>query len=106
MNTDAATTRAWIQPAYGGPEVLEQRTIDQPKPGKREALVRVRATGLNSADAKLLRGKPGVLVASRVTRPGGLTVAVGQPDAGDPSSAETDTTSVADEPDDGLPNGV
>lgn len=61
MNTDAASTRAWIQPAYGGPEILEQRTIDQPKPGKGEVLVRVRATSLNSADAKLLRGKPGAL---------------------------------------------
>ncbi len=61
MNTDAATTRAWIQPAYGGPEVLEQRTIEPPAPGKGEVLVRVRATALNSADAKLLRGEPGVL---------------------------------------------
>ncbi|NYE18856.1 NAD(P)-dependent alcohol dehydrogenase [Microbacterium immunditiarum] len=61
MTTDAATTRAWIQPAYGGPEILEQRTIDRPRPGKGEVLVRVRATSLNSADAKLLRGEPGVL---------------------------------------------
>jgi len=61
MNTDAATTRAWIQPAYGGPEVLEQRTIERPAPGKGEVLVRVSATALNSADAKLLRGKPGLL---------------------------------------------
>lgn len=61
MNTDAATTRAWTQSAYGGPEVLEQHAIDRPTPGRGEVLVRVRATALNSADVKLLRGKPGVL---------------------------------------------
>ena len=65
------------------------------------------ARGVVSASA--LRGKPGVLVAARVTRPGGLTVAAGLPDATDPSTGTTDDTGTADDseqPDGGLPNGV
>jgi hypothetical protein len=53
-----------------------------------------------------LRGKPGVLVATRVTRPGGLTVDVGPPAATDPTAGgETDETTGYDEQA-GLPNGV
>ena len=59
------------------------------------------ARGVVSATA--LRGKAGVLVASRVTRPGSLTVAVGLPDGTDPTTGTTDGT---DEPNVGLPNGV
>jgi len=52
-----------------------------------------------------LRGKPGVLVATRVTRPGGLTVAFGPPDPTDP--ADGDLSDPADpDPDGGLPNGL
>ena len=59
------------------------------------------ARGVVSATA--LRGKAGVLVASRVTRPGSLTVAVGLLDGTDPTTGTTDGT---DEPNVGLPNGV
>ena len=62
------------------------------------------ARGVVSASA--LRGKPGVLVASRVTRPGGLTVAVGLPDGTDPTTGTTGTTDGTDEPNVGLPNGA
>jgi len=53
-----------------------------------------------------LRGKPGVLVATRVTRPGGLTVAYGPPDTTGPA-ADGDLYDPA-EPDhhSGLPNGA
>jgi hypothetical protein len=54
-----------------------------------------------------LRGKPGVLVATRVTRPGGLTVDVGPAAATDPTAGgETDETTGYDEQGAGLPNGV
>ncbi len=68
------------------------------------------ARGVVSASA--LRGKPSVLVASRVTRPGGLTVAVGLPDGTDPTTGTidgtdgTDVTDGSEQPDVGLPNGV
>ena len=55
--------------------------------------------------ASSLRGKPGALVASRVTRPGGLTVAVGPTAPSDPTTGTTDG-STAGQPDDGLPNGL
>jgi len=64
-------------------------------------------TGRAVVTASTLRGQPGALVASRVTRPGGLTVAVGLPDDADPETG-TGTTPTDDTvpPGDGLPNGV
>jgi hypothetical protein len=63
------------------------------------------AQGVVSAAA--LRGKAGTLVASRVTRPGGLAVAVGSADATDPLPGITaDDSSGTDEQAGGLPNGV
>jgi NADPH:quinone reductase-like Zn-dependent oxidoreductase len=53
--------RAVVQPAYGGPEVLEVRDVDVPAPGAGEVLVRVRAAGLNIGDWHLLRGVPYVM---------------------------------------------
>jgi len=53
-----------------------------------------------------LRGKPGVLNATRVTRPGGLTVAFGPPDAADPAAAGDLSDPAEPDPDNGLPNGV
>jgi len=55
--------------------------------------------------ASALRGTPGVLVASRVTRPGGLTVAVGPTAASEPTNGTTDGSDTG-QPDDGLPNGI
>jgi hypothetical protein len=55
--------------------------------------------------ASALRGTPGVLVASRVTRPGGQAVAVGPTAASDPTTGTTDGSDT-EQPDDGLPNGV
>src|SRR5689334_19805503 len=53
--------RAVIQPAYGGPDVLELREVEAPVAGAGEVLVRIRAAGLNSADWHLLRGVPYVM---------------------------------------------
>ena len=55
------TMRAVIQPAYGGPDVLELRDVDVPVTGAGEVLVRVRAAGLNIGDWHLLRGIPYVM---------------------------------------------
>lgn len=52
------TMSAWVQTQYGGPETVHQSTIDVPTPGKGEVLLRVRATGLNAADVRLMRGEP------------------------------------------------
>ena len=62
MNTtttaQATTVPAWVQHHYGGPDavVLGHRPI--PTPGPDEVLVQVHATGLNAADARLMRGDP------------------------------------------------
>ena len=63
-------------------------------------------TARGAVTAGALRGKPAVLVASRVTRPGGLTVAVGLPETNDTTTETTDTGDGSDQPDTGLPNGV
>jgi NADPH:quinone reductase-like Zn-dependent oxidoreductase len=47
--TDAATTattNAWRQTRYGGPEVVESTRVAIPVPGKGEVLVRVQAASL------------------------------------------------------------
>jgi len=45
------TMRAIIQNELGGPEVLHPATVDKPAPGIGQVLVRVRAAGVNPADA-------------------------------------------------------
>lgn len=44
--------------AYGGPEVVELREVDPPRPGRGEVLVRVRATTVSIADSRLRRADP------------------------------------------------
>ncbi len=46
------TMRAIVATAWGGPEVLEERTVERPEPGEGEVLVRVRAVGINPVDQK------------------------------------------------------
>jgi hypothetical protein len=54
-----------------------------------------------------LRGKPGVLVATRVTRPGGIAVSYGPPDATDPAdSGDVSDLAPVDPEDGGLPKGA
>jgi NADPH:quinone reductase-like Zn-dependent oxidoreductase len=43
--------------SFGGPEVLTSGTIARPEPGPDEVLVRVRACGVNPADANLRSGR-------------------------------------------------
>ncbi|HVN32793.1 MAG TPA: zinc-binding dehydrogenase [Thermoanaerobaculaceae bacterium] len=56
--------RAWVAPSYGPPEVLRLTDLPDPVPGPGEALVRVRAIGLNFADCAARLG-----VYPRVPRP-------------------------------------
>lgn len=46
------TMNAISQTTYGGPEVLHRVELDRPTPGPSEALVRVRAAGMNPTDWK------------------------------------------------------
>lgn len=48
--------RAWVARRYGGPQVLTLQDLPDPSPGPGEALVRVRAIGLNFADCMARAG--------------------------------------------------
>lgn len=52
-----ATMRAWQMIAYGGPDAARMRDIARPEPAAGEALVRVRAAGLNPVDYKTREGQ-------------------------------------------------
>ena len=79
--------RAWVAPRYGPPEVLRLVDLPDPVPGPGEALVRVRAIGLNFADCAARLG-----VYPRVPKPpfvpgmeiSGEVVALGEGASGPP----------------------
>jgi NADPH:quinone reductase-like Zn-dependent oxidoreductase len=50
--------RAAIRSRFGGPEAIELRTVDVPRPAAGQVLVRVRAASLNQVDHYELRGSP------------------------------------------------
>ncbi len=54
--TTATTMRSVQFDRYGGPDVLEVRTLPVPAPGPTEVLVRVHATGVNPKDALVRSG--------------------------------------------------
>lgn len=56
--TDRSRTRAWRQTRYGSPDVLEWGEVPLPDLGPDDVLVEISATGLNSADVRILRGDP------------------------------------------------
>lgn len=56
LRTD--TMPAWRQDAYGGPEVVRLTDVEVPAPGRGEVLLRLRATGLNNGDIRVMRGEP------------------------------------------------
>lgn len=81
-------SRQVIAPRYGEPEVLEIRDRDVPTPGAGRVLIRVRAAGVNPADAKQIAGRFGDDPAKLPLRPGsevaGVVTAVGEGGAGGP----------------------
>jgi NADPH:quinone reductase-like Zn-dependent oxidoreductase len=62
-----AEMRAIVATAWGGPEVLVERTVPRPEPARGEVLVRVRAAGVNPVDHKTRAG--GGLLARRGVEP-------------------------------------
>jgi NADPH:quinone reductase-like Zn-dependent oxidoreductase len=52
--------KAIVQDRFGGPEVLESREVPEPVPAPDEALVQVRACGINHLDLWVRRGLPGL----------------------------------------------
>ncbi|WP_292829483.1 NAD(P)-dependent alcohol dehydrogenase [Microbacterium sp.] len=52
------TMTVWAQTRYGGADTLEPTEVPVPAPGKKEVLLRIRATGLNSGDVRVMRGEP------------------------------------------------
>ncbi|MFA5607552.1 MAG: NAD(P)-dependent alcohol dehydrogenase [Leucobacter sp.] len=59
MSTTTVTTMpAWVQRTYGGVETVALEQIQVPGPRDDEAIVRVHATALNAADARLMHGDP------------------------------------------------
>ena len=79
--------RAWVAPRYGPPEVLRLADVPDPIPGSGEALVRVRAIGLNFADCAARLGvyprvpKPPFIPGMEVS---GEVVALGEGTSGPP----------------------
>ena len=57
MNPVPATMKAFRIGSFGGPEVQSLDTIDVPKPGPGELLVKARAASVNPVDYKLRGGK-------------------------------------------------
>lgn len=49
--------KAMMVTQFGGPEVLEARTLEVPKPNSKQVLIRVEATSVNFADIKARYGK-------------------------------------------------
>lgn len=52
------TMAVWSQQQYGGAEVVTKQQVPVPAPAAGEVLLRVRATALNAADVRIMRGTP------------------------------------------------
>jgi NADPH:quinone reductase-like Zn-dependent oxidoreductase len=47
---------------HGGPQVLQHKDVEDPRPGRGEVLIEVKATSINHIDIFLRRGMPGIHV--------------------------------------------
>ena len=54
---------------HGGPEVLRYEDVPEPKPGRGEVVIKVRATSINHIDIFLRHGMPGVKVPAHIVLP-------------------------------------
>jgi NADPH:quinone reductase-like Zn-dependent oxidoreductase len=57
-SADQQTMKAAVRDRYGAADKLRVREIARPQPGPDEVLVRVRASSVNSADWRTMRGRP------------------------------------------------
>ena len=53
-----ATMKAAVRDRYGAPDLLYVREIPRPQPAADEVLLRVRASSVNAADWRIMRGRP------------------------------------------------
>jgi len=56
--TTAQTMPAWRQHRYGEADALVLEDVEVPEPARGQVLVRLRATGLNNGDIRVMRGEP------------------------------------------------
>ncbi|KQZ85387.1 hypothetical protein ASD56_03325 [Microbacterium sp. Root166] len=56
--TIPSTMSAWRQARFGAPDVVSLEQTAVPAPGRGEVLLRLRATGLNNGDIRVMRGEP------------------------------------------------
>ncbi len=56
--TTTQTMPAWRQRRYGEADAVTLVSVPVPTPGRGQALVRLRATGLNNGDVRVMRGEP------------------------------------------------
>ncbi|MFB7894474.1 NAD(P)-dependent alcohol dehydrogenase [Microbacterium sp. NPDC056044] len=54
----ADSMSAWRQHRYGEADAVALETADVPAPGRGQVLLRLRATGLNNGDIRVMRGEP------------------------------------------------
>jgi NADPH:quinone reductase-like Zn-dependent oxidoreductase len=61
--------KALVYSAYGGPQQLAIRDVQEPRPGKSEVLVRLVACGVNLSDWEYLTGRPAYARIAGLRRP-------------------------------------
>jgi NADPH:quinone reductase-like Zn-dependent oxidoreductase len=54
--------KAVVFDRHGGPEVLQYKDVQDPKPAPTEVVIEVKATSINHVDIFLRRGMPGITV--------------------------------------------
>jgi NADPH:quinone reductase-like Zn-dependent oxidoreductase len=65
------TMKAVVSRCYGGPEVLEYRDVEKPKPGPNDVVVEIKAAAVNPLDYHYMRGTPYLMrLATGFSRPG------------------------------------
>jgi NADPH:quinone reductase-like Zn-dependent oxidoreductase len=57
-STTSQTMPAWRQRRYGDTDVVALAHVAVPVPGRGQVLLRLRATGLNNGDVRVMRGEP------------------------------------------------
>ncbi|MFT4977455.1 MAG: NADPH:quinone reductase-like Zn-dependent oxidoreductase [Myxococcota bacterium] len=58
MSSLPSQMKAIVQPAYGGPAVLEYRDVARPVPTARQVLIKIHASSATAADGMMREGFP------------------------------------------------